>query len=47
MKKSVAMCSVIEDRTIPPIHKLEIIERLIDDKRLAEYGEKKEEAENV
>lgn len=47
MKKSeiytVAMCSVIEDRTITPIHKLEIIERLMADRQLAEMCEKNEE----
>lgn len=47
MKKSeiytVAMCSVIEDRTIAPIHKLEIIERLMQDKGIAELVEKREE----
>ena len=47
MKKSeiytVAMCSVIEDRNITPIHKLEIIERLMQDKSIATLVEEKEE----
>jgi hypothetical protein len=47
MKKSeiytVAMCSVIEDRNITPIRKLEIIERLMQDKSIAKLVEEKEE----
>lgn len=49
MKKSEiysnAMCCVLEDRNVPTIQKLEIIERLMQDKQLAEWSEKhKEEA---
>ena len=47
MKKSemytVAMCSVIEDRNITPIHKLEIIKNLMADKQLAEWSERNDE----
>lgn len=47
MKKSeiyvVAMCSVIEDRNVPTIQKLEIIERLMQDKSIATLVEEKEE----
>ena len=50
MKKSeiytVAMCSVIEDRNLSAAHKLEIIEKLMSDKQLAEWTEKKDEEDN-
>ena len=45
---NMAMCCVIDDRRLDAGTKLEIVEKLINDRSIAEYSERKaEEKDNV
>lgn len=51
MKKSEqytrAMLAVLDDQRLSPMGKLEVLESLMEDRRVAEYSEKQKEAEKM